>query len=144
MPQVAPQLVVGKAFNSTAMNVSWVPVEQTREKVRGRLIGHRIKYWKNGTNEQDAVYYLSRTTRPWALIVGLQPDTYYFVKAMVYNAAGEGPESERYFGKTETSFLRGFFFISRVWVYCHKYVGFQLYSLCTLSVADSKIKISFY
>ncbi|VEN63415.1 unnamed protein product [Callosobruchus maculatus] len=100
MPQIAPQLVVGKAFNSTAMNVSWIPVEQTREKVRGRLIGHRIKYWKNGTNEQDAVYYLSRTTRPWALIVGLQPDTYYFVKAMVYNAAGEGPESERYFERT--------------------------------------------
>ncbi|CAH1981404.1 unnamed protein product [Acanthoscelides obtectus] len=97
MPQVAPQLVVGKAYNSTAMNISWVAVEQTREKVRGKLIGHRIKYWKNGTDEQDAVYYLSRTTRPWALIVGLQPDTYYFVKAMVYNAAGEGPESERYF-----------------------------------------------
>lgn len=50
--------------------------------------------------EEDAVYYLSRTTRNWALIVGLQPDTYYFVKVMVYNAAGEGPESERYMERT--------------------------------------------
>lgn len=50
--------------------------------------------------EEDAVYYLSRTTRNWALIVGLQPDTYYFVKVMVYNAAGEGPESERYLERT--------------------------------------------
>lgn len=42
MPQVAPQLVIAKSYNSTALNVSWVPVEQTREKVRGKLIGHRV------------------------------------------------------------------------------------------------------
>lgn len=58
----------------------------------------QIKYWKNGTDEEDSVYYLSRTTRSWALIVGLQPDTHYFVKVMAYNSAGEGPESERFIG----------------------------------------------
>lgn len=42
MPQVAPQLVVARSFNSTALNVSWNPIEQTREKVRGKLIGHRV------------------------------------------------------------------------------------------------------
>lgn len=42
MPQVAPQLVVARSFNSTALNVSWVPIDQTREKVRGKLIGHRV------------------------------------------------------------------------------------------------------
>ncbi|KAF7270213.1 hypothetical protein GWI33_016823 [Rhynchophorus ferrugineus] len=100
MPQVAPQLVVAMSFNSTALNVSWDPIEETRQKVRGKLIGHRIKYWKKDTNESDSVYYLSRTTRPWTLIVGLQPDTYYFVKVMAYNAAGEGPESEKYLERT--------------------------------------------
>lgn len=99
MPQVAPQQPVARGFNSTSLNVTWNPVELTREKIRGNLIGHRLKYWKKGFPEEDSVYYLSRTTRPWALIVGLQPDTYYFVKVMVYNAAGEGPESERYMGK---------------------------------------------
>lgn len=43
---------------------------------------------------------MSRHKRNWALIVGLEPDTYYFVKVMVYNAAGEGPESERYLERT--------------------------------------------
>lgn len=60
-----------------------------------------MKYWKkdDSEREEDAVYYLSRTTRSWALIVGLQPDTEYYVKVMAYNSAGEGPESERFIGK---------------------------------------------
>ncbi|XP_050100496.1 contactin isoform X1 [Anopheles aquasalis] len=100
MPQVAPQQTIARSFNSTALNVSWVPVSQDRESIRGKLIGHRLKYWKKEHKEEDSVYYLSRTTRPWALIVGLEPDTYYFVKVMAYNAAGEGPESERYLERT--------------------------------------------
>lgn len=55
-----------------------------------------------GIKEEDSIYYLSRTTRPWALIVGLQPDTYYYVKVMAFNAAGEGPESERFIGKSNS------------------------------------------
>ncbi|XP_058468109.1 contactin [Malaya genurostris] len=100
MPQVAPQQTIAKSYNSTALNVTWVPVSQSRESIRGKLIGHRLKYWKKEHKEEDAVYYLSRTIRPWSLIVGLAPDTYYFVKVMAYNAAGEGPESERYLERT--------------------------------------------
>ncbi|XP_052867950.1 contactin [Anopheles cruzii] len=100
MPQVAPQQTIARSFNSTALNVTWMAVSQSRESIRGRLIGHRLKYWKKEHKEEDSVYYLSRTTRPWALIVGLEPDTYYFVKVMAYNAAGEGPESERYLERT--------------------------------------------
>ncbi|XP_058974776.1 contactin-like [Musca domestica] len=100
MPQVAPQKPIAIAFNSTAFNVTWQPIDMTRENIRGKLIGHRIKYWKTTHQEEDAVYYLSRTIRNWALIVGLQPDTYYFVKVMAYNAAGEGPESERFEERT--------------------------------------------
>lgn len=80
MPQVAPQQVYAMSYNSTSLNVSWLPIEQTRERVRGKLIGHRIKYWKESNREEDSTYYLSRTTRPWSLVVGLQPDTYYYVK----------------------------------------------------------------
>jgi len=80
MPQAAPQLVYSMSYNSTSLNVTWQPIEQTRERVRGKLIGHRIKYWQKTISEEDATYYLSRTTRPWSLVVGLQPDTYYYVK----------------------------------------------------------------
>ncbi|XP_025417711.1 contactin isoform X2 [Sipha flava] len=102
MPQVSPQTVFAISYNSTAINVSWVPIDQSRELLRGKLIGHRLKYWKKDANEreEDAVYYLSRSTKPWALIVGLQPDTEYYVKVMAYNSAGEGPESERFIERT--------------------------------------------
>lgn len=60
-----------------------------------------MKYWKKDADEreEDAVYYLSRSTKSWALIVGLQPATEYYVKVMAYNSAGEGPESERFIGE---------------------------------------------
>ena len=48
--------------------------------------------------DPQALHYLSRTTRPWALIRGLQPNTYYYVQVMAYNAAGPGPASEAQFG----------------------------------------------
>lgn len=100
MPQIAPQEVHSVGYNSTALNVSWIPVDQSRERMRGKLIGHRIKYWLDDKPEETAVYYLSRHTRPWSLVVGLQPDTYYNVKVMAYNNAGEGPESERFRERT--------------------------------------------
>lgn len=43
MPQVAPQRVIPFAFNSTAFNVTWQPIDITRENIRGRLIGHRVR-----------------------------------------------------------------------------------------------------
>lgn len=100
MPQVAPQNVIPIAYNSTALNITWNPIDQSRSRLRGKLIGHRIKYWRRDNKEENSIYYLSRTTRSWALIVGLQPDTYYYVKVMAFNSAGEGPESERQLERT--------------------------------------------
>ena len=42
MPQVAPQQIWAKGFNSTALNVTWNPIDQRREMIRGKLLGHRV------------------------------------------------------------------------------------------------------
>ena len=48
--------------------------------MRGRLIGHRIKYWRKDLNETtESQYLLSRSQKPRALIIGLQPNAYYWV-----------------------------------------------------------------
>ncbi|XP_064486907.1 contactin-like [Ornithodoros turicata] len=101
MPQVQPSGVYAVPFNSTSLNVTWTPLDITREKIRGRLIGHRIKYWKNDENaETEALILLKRGIENWGLIVGLQPNTEYRVAVMAYNDAGSGPESEYFVAKT--------------------------------------------
>lgn len=43
MPQVAPQKPIIQPFNSTAFNVTWRPIDMTRENIRGKLIGYRVR-----------------------------------------------------------------------------------------------------
>ena len=90
LPQVAPSTVGARPFNSTAINITWTPIPEVREKIRGKLIGHRIKYWRQDLDEViDCQYVLSRSTNSHALIIGLLPNTYYWVRVMAYNSAGK-------------------------------------------------------
>ena len=101
IPRATPTNVGARPFNSTAIRVHWNPVPNVRDKIRGKLIGHRIKYWRQDLREvEDSQYVLSRSTRNEALIIGLQPNTYYYVRVMAYNSAGPGPESERFIERT--------------------------------------------
>ncbi|UYV67456.1 CNTN3 [Cordylochernes scorpioides] len=101
LPQIQPSGVYAIPHNSTALLVSWSPLELTREKIRGELIGHRIKYWRNGKEPQaDSLILLRRGAEPHSLIVGLQPNTEYFVAVMAYNSAGSGVESMPYLART--------------------------------------------
>ena len=101
LPQVAPTNVGARPFNSTAINVTWTEIPNIRDKVRGKLIGYRIKYWNQDLNEiVESQYLLSRSVEPHALIIGLLPNTYYWVRVMAYNSAGPGPESERFLERT--------------------------------------------
>ncbi|KAL1475262.1 hypothetical protein MTO96_037417 [Rhipicephalus appendiculatus] len=108
MPQVQPSGVYAVPHNSTALNVTWTPLDITREKIRGRLIGHRIKYWRSDLDrELDSLILLKRGIENWGLIVGLQPNTEYRVAVMAYNEAGSGPESEFFVAKTVRVTWRG-------------------------------------
>ncbi|XP_053212874.1 contactin-like [Panonychus citri] len=101
MPQVQPSLVKALPFNSTALNVTWAPLELSRGKIRGKLIGHRIKYWKQSDDSQtNALTLLNRGTQNEGLIVALSPHTEYYVSVMAYNEAGSGPESEPFLART--------------------------------------------
>ncbi|KAK7072713.1 Contactin-3, partial [Halocaridina rubra] len=99
-PQVQPTEVSAFAHNATSLNVTWLPITPTRENIRGKLIGYRIKYWRRSDNETDHIIKLQRGTLPYGLIVGLVPNTFYWVRVMAFNQAGSGPESERFLERT--------------------------------------------
>lgn len=63
------------------------------------FISHtQIKYWRRDDNETDHIIKLQIGTEPHGLIVGLVPNTFYWIRVMAYNSAGAGPESERFLG----------------------------------------------
>lgn len=61
MPQVAPQQVYARGLNSTALNVTWAPVDQSREMIRGKLTGHRVSLRKIQLNKSfsNFMFFLS-------------------------------------------------------------------------------------
>ncbi|XP_045597115.1 contactin [Procambarus clarkii] len=100
MPQVQPTEVSAYAHNATSLNVTWQPIEPTRDNIRGKLIGYRMKYWRRQSEETDHIIKLQRGTESHGLILGLIPNTFYWVRVMAYNQAGSGPESERFLERT--------------------------------------------
>lgn len=42
MPQVQPTEVSAFAHNATSLNVTWLPIEPTRDNIRGELVGYRV------------------------------------------------------------------------------------------------------
>ncbi|KAG9511106.1 Contactin, partial [Fragariocoptes setiger] len=100
MPQIQPANVYAVAYNSTALNVTWTPINIKAEE-RGKLVGYRIKYWPSNKDPQThSLTALKRGLDGWGVIVGLQPDTEYRLVVMAYNDAGSGPESEQFLIKT--------------------------------------------
>lgn len=95
MPRIQPTNLYGVAHNSTALNVTWSPMNDQEDS--GKLIGYRMRYWPSGKDPQThSLTNLKRGLDTWGIIVGLQPDTEYHVTAMAYNEAGSGPESESF------------------------------------------------
>uniref|UniRef100_A0A2P2HWX5 Contactin-like n=1 Tax=Hirondellea gigas TaxID=1518452 RepID=A0A2P2HWX5_9CRUS len=100
MPQVQPTEVGAYAQNATAINVTWVPIDPSRDNIRGKLIGYRVKYWRKSDSETENIIRLNLGTKNHATIVGLIPNTFYWMRVMAYNGAGAGPESERFLERT--------------------------------------------
>ncbi|KAL4221759.1 Contactin-3 [Mactra antiquata] len=80
-------------YNGTAFSVSWNPIEDTREVMKGKLKGYRVRYWhidfpefvtwRDVYGQQDTV-----------IIIGAEPNTNYWASVQVMNNAGVGPNGE--------------------------------------------------
>lgn len=89
-------------YNSTAILVTWDMIgEDDFSILQGKLLGYVVRYWKYDL-EENMNYWRKRFLgqRNSAIIIGLEPDTIYFVRVRVYNSAGESVESELFSHRT--------------------------------------------
>lgn len=108
-PQVAPRRIKAIGYNGTAVKVTWNAVPNTREDIRGELIGYKVNYWPkdycrgqetiqgrpcSDYGEKMALHAVFKGQVTQAIIIGLDPMTEYTVNAMVFNSAGNGPKSD--------------------------------------------------
>lgn len=97
VPDTTAKDVRAQPFNATACTVHWIPVLDTREKLRGKLRGYRVSYWKDkGGLREGAPRVTVDGQVEEALVIGLEPDTMYKFDVMVWNDAGNGPKSQEY------------------------------------------------
>jgi hypothetical protein len=89
-------------FNSTAILVTWDPIaEDDFAILQGKLLGYVVRYWRHD-QEENQNYWRKRFLgqRSSAIIIGLEPDTIYFVRVYVFNSAGESVESQLFSHRT--------------------------------------------
>ena len=87
--------------NGTALLAEWDPVENTIEKMRGRLLGYRINYHEECCmTEQMALFNQVYGQQTEGMLVGLYPNTKYVITVQVFNEAGYGPKTDPYIQDT--------------------------------------------
>jgi hypothetical protein len=89
-------------YNSTAILVTWDPIaEEDFAILQGKLLGYVVRYWRHDQDE-NTNYWRKRFLgqRNSAVIIGLEPDTIYFVRVYVFNSAGESVESQLFSHRT--------------------------------------------
>ncbi|XP_029635341.1 contactin-like [Octopus sinensis] len=100
MPLGVPVNVFAADYNGTAMDVTWDPVSDTREVMRGRVQGYQVNYWDRDKDEPIRYSVRQYNTEGKTVVIGLLPNAYYLVTVQVFNTAGLGPVSETYLGTT--------------------------------------------
>ncbi|XP_067685752.1 contactin-like [Haliotis asinina] len=99
LPYATPNNIYINTYNATAIVVYFDAVDDTREAVKGKIIGYQVNFWVDGQPDfvSHSYHYGQRSQ---ATVIGLIPNYDYWANVQVFNSAGLGPESEINFGST--------------------------------------------
>ncbi|KAK3744027.1 hypothetical protein RRG08_021855 [Elysia crispata] len=100
LPTAVPQNVNTNTFNSTAIEVFWVPVPQVREFAGGTILGYQINYWNQEDPASTASFIKYYGQLDYGLVIGLDVDVNMVIDVQVFNSAGLGARSNRYIMET--------------------------------------------
>lgn len=94
LPVLAPNSVSGYGYNESAIMVTWNPMDDKRETIRGKILGYIITYWNRWQEDPVRTGVSYPGQRSSGLITGLAfYDSDHFIYVQVYNSAGVGPPS---------------------------------------------------
>ncbi|XP_053378888.1 contactin-like isoform X2 [Mercenaria mercenaria] len=117
IPNIVPISDNPEQYNGTSVIVSWEPVPDTREAIKGRVAGYRVYYYPKLTDEDpftkepDAIEVGMMTKdvygqKDHCQLIGLMSNTNYFSRVQVFNGAGFGPKGEWRLSETYNDPLR--------------------------------------
>ncbi|XP_046563536.1 contactin-like [Haliotis rubra] len=99
IPVGVPGNVYAFQHNATAVNVTWSMVPNTREVMKGTVLGYNINYYT--IEEEPFMNTLGLIGQiSSGLVIGLEPYTWYIFDVQVYNTGALGPVSEVYRQRT--------------------------------------------
>ncbi|XP_030839334.1 contactin-2-like isoform X1 [Strongylocentrotus purpuratus] len=90
-PKTAPTGVKAERASGTTINVSWDAIDEST--FEGELMGYKLKYWSDASNEANANTAVSLGIGTSNTIAGLEPSTRYTVMVAAYSGGGNGPDS---------------------------------------------------
>ncbi|XP_061176195.1 contactin-like [Saccostrea echinata] len=94
IPTVSVTNVQAYPYNSTALMVTWDPIPDTRESMKGKLLGYQVNYWERFTEDPIMNSISWRGQMASGVVIGLLPDTWYTVNLQALNMAGMSQISE--------------------------------------------------
>nr|XP_054752281.1 contactin-2-like [Lytechinus pictus] len=90
-PKTAPTGVTAEKASGSSILVSWDAIDEST--FQGELMGYKLKYWSDASNEANANTAVSKGVGTSNTIVNLEPDTRYTVMVAAYSGGGNGPDS---------------------------------------------------
>lgn len=104
MPIPAPKIQGCSAINSTAMDVYWTPIENTRQNIKGKIAGFQVNYWLRPSGGEVLPIYKQfirfsvkdDIVPTHGIVIGITPNAFSTFDVQVFNTAGLGPKSDSY------------------------------------------------
>ncbi|XP_062597983.1 contactin-like [Saccostrea cucullata] len=95
IPLLRPTNVNGWEINATALWVTWDPMPNTREAIKGVIQGYEINVEDANNPNRKGVTAYHYGYMSGNNVIGLEPNTDYWVTVQVFNTAGESNPSEK-------------------------------------------------
>lgn len=95
IPLLRPTNVNGWEINSTALWVTWDPLPNTREAIKGVIQGFEINVEDANDPNRKSVTAYHYGYMTGNNVIGLEPNTDYWVTVQIFNTAGESNPSEK-------------------------------------------------